>query len=193
MPIRVEIGRTELANGTVIVADLVKKTRHSGGRMIATRSAVTLDQLADVIKTIAANAKQQGRKRRAEDDAGSDKWTAILDMIDTEAPTDALAAAAAEAAAAVPPARKKDKGSKDKASGKAGSKKEKAGSSSKKSKTSEEKAARESAKKVVPESGRISFEAVEPSTQEASTEEHKKKKRRKKSKSAAAAASTTAE
>jgi hypothetical protein len=45
VPIRVEIGRTELANGTVIVADLVKKTRHSGGRMIATRSAVTLDNL----------------------------------------------------------------------------------------------------------------------------------------------------
>lgn len=186
-----EIGRTELANGTVVVADLVKKTRHSGGRMIATRSAVTLDQLADVIKTIAANAKQQGRKRRAENDAGSDKWTAILDMIDTEAPTDALAAAAAEAAAAVPPARKKDKGSKDKSDGKVGA--SKAASSSKKSKTSDEKAVRGSTKKVIPDSGRISFEAAEPSTQEASTEEHKKKKRRKKSKSATAAVSTAAE
>jgi hypothetical protein len=170
---------------------------------------------ADIIKTISANAKQQGRKRRAEDDAGSDKWTALLDMIDTAAPTDALAAAAAQAAAAVPPARKKDKGSKDKGgkdkSGKGGGK-----TSSKASAKSDghdfssgkvsSKRTSEHVKKVEPESGRIDFDAAAaaaPATtptlasDEASSSEPKKKRRRKKSKSAtatpAASASDTAE
>jgi prolyl-tRNA synthetase len=48
--IRVEIGAQELRSNTVVVADLVTKTQHANGRMIATRTSVTLDNLVRAMR-----------------------------------------------------------------------------------------------------------------------------------------------
>eukprot|EP00035_Acanthoeca_spectabilis_P038027 m.49525 g.49525 ORF g.49525 m.49525 type:complete len:254 (+) comp8963_c0_seq3:1566-2327(+) len=115
--IRVEIGAKELSTNTVVVADLVNKVRHSNGRMIASRTSVTLDKLAELVTGIAEQAKQGKRRHKGKEPEGNPKWGALLDMIDKEADKSTLvaaaAAAAADAPAAAPKGQKAKKSDKD--------------------------------------------------------------------------------
>ena len=63
--LRIEIGPKDVAKRTFIVADLANKVKHPTGRMIAKRSSLPLDQIAQAAAAAIASAEaKSGAKRK---------------------------------------------------------------------------------------------------------------------------------
>jgi hypothetical protein len=64
--VRVEIGSKDVANKKFVLADLANKVKHENGRLIAKRTFVTIEELADSAKAVVESVKVvvDGKRKR---------------------------------------------------------------------------------------------------------------------------------